>query len=75
VSGTHPVHNYRSQHLQLDGRIGEQYLVDRLALLSRTICPVENLHDFVDPFLPYSFLDTVVWLADVTSAGGMLMVL
>jgi hypothetical protein len=30
VSGTHPVHNYRSQHLQLDGRIGEQYLVDGL---------------------------------------------
>ena len=30
VSGTHPVHGYRSQHLQLDGRIGEQYLVDGL---------------------------------------------
>jgi hypothetical protein len=28
VSCTHPVHGYRSQHLQLDGRIGEQYLVD-----------------------------------------------
>ena len=28
VSGTHPVHGYRSQHLQLDGRIGEQYFVD-----------------------------------------------
>jgi hypothetical protein len=31
VSGTHPVHDYRSQHLQLDGRIGEQYLLDGLA--------------------------------------------
>jgi hypothetical protein len=30
ASGTHPVHGYRSQHLQLDGRIGEQYLVDGL---------------------------------------------
>jgi hypothetical protein len=30
VSGTHPVHGYRSQYLQLDGRIGEQYLVDGL---------------------------------------------
>ena len=28
VSGTHPVHGYRSQHLQLDGRIGEQYFED-----------------------------------------------
>ena len=28
--GTHPVHGYRSHHLQLDGRIGEQYLVDGL---------------------------------------------
>jgi hypothetical protein len=28
VSGTHPVHGYRSQHLQLDGRIEEQYFVD-----------------------------------------------
>jgi hypothetical protein len=28
MSGTHPVHGYRSQHLQLDGRIGEQYFVD-----------------------------------------------
>jgi hypothetical protein len=46
-----------------------------LALLSRSLSPGENLHDFLGPFLPYSFLDTVVWLADVTSAGGMLMVL
>ncbi|MCS5650071.1 MAG: hypothetical protein NZ820_12140 [Dehalococcoidia bacterium] len=30
VSGTHPVHGYRNQHLQLDGRIEEQYLVDGL---------------------------------------------
>jgi hypothetical protein len=30
VSGTHPIHGYRSQYLQLDGRIGEQYLVDGL---------------------------------------------
>jgi hypothetical protein len=30
VSGTHPVHDYRSQHLQLDGRIGEQYVVDSI---------------------------------------------
>ena len=51
------------------------FLNVRLALLSRTICPVENLHDFVGQFLPYSFLDTVVWLAHVTSAGGMPMVL
>jgi hypothetical protein len=26
VSGTHSVHGYRSQHLQLNGKIGEQYL-------------------------------------------------
>jgi hypothetical protein len=30
-----------------------------------------NLHDCLGPFLPYSLLDTVVWLAHVTSAGGM----
>jgi hypothetical protein len=41
----------------------------RLALLSRTLSPGENLHDFVGPFLPYILLDTVVWLAHVTSAG------
>jgi hypothetical protein len=29
----------------------------------------------VGPFLPYNLLDTVVWLAHVTSAGGMPMVL
>ena len=28
MSGSHPVHGYRSQHLQLDGRIGEQYVMD-----------------------------------------------
>jgi hypothetical protein len=28
VSGTHLVHSYCSQHLQLDSRIGEQYFVD-----------------------------------------------
>ena len=28
MSGTHPVHGYRCQHLQLDGRIGEQYFED-----------------------------------------------
>jgi hypothetical protein len=27
-SGIHPVHGYRSQHLQLDGRIGELYFED-----------------------------------------------
>jgi hypothetical protein len=31
--------------------------------------------DFLGPFLPYSLLDTVAWLAHVTSAGGMPMVL
>jgi hypothetical protein len=36
------------------------FLNVRLALLSRTLSPGENLHDFVGPFLPYSFLDTVV---------------
>jgi hypothetical protein len=40
-----------------------------------TLSSGENLHDFVGPFLPYSLLDTVVWLAHVTSAGGMPMVL
>ena len=30
VSGTHPVLGYHSLHLQLDVRIGEQYLVDGL---------------------------------------------
>ena len=30
VSGTHSVDGYRSQHLQLDGQMGEQYLVDGL---------------------------------------------
>jgi hypothetical protein len=29
----------------------------------------------IGPFLPYSLLDTVVWLAHVTSAGGRPMVL
>jgi hypothetical protein len=43
------------------------FLNVRLALLSRTLSPGENLHDFVGPFLPYSLLDTVVWLAHVTS--------
>jgi hypothetical protein len=47
----------------------------RLALPSRTRSPGENFHDFLGPFLPYSLLDTVVWLAHVTSAGGMPMVL
>jgi hypothetical protein len=28
VSGTHPVHGHCSQHLQLEGRIGEQYFLD-----------------------------------------------
>jgi hypothetical protein len=41
--------------------------------MSRTLSPGENLHDFVGPFLPYSLLDTVVWLAHVISAGGMPM--
>ena len=45
------------------------FLNVRLALLSRTLSPGENLHDFLGPFLPYSLLDTVVWLAHVTSAG------
>ena len=30
VSDTQPVHGYRSQNLQLDGRIGEQYFEDAL---------------------------------------------
>jgi hypothetical protein len=47
----------------------------RLALLSRTLSPGENLHDFVGLFLPYSLLDTVAWLVHVTSAGGMPMTL
>jgi hypothetical protein len=38
------------------------FLNIRLALLSRTLSPGENLHDFVGPFLPYSLLDTVAWL-------------
>jgi hypothetical protein len=46
------------------------FLNVRLALLSRTLSPGENLHDFVGPFFPYSLLDTVVWLAHVTSAGN-----
>jgi hypothetical protein len=44
VSGTHPVHGYRSQHLQLDGRIGEQYLVDGLVEQLSGI-PVTKPHD------------------------------
>jgi hypothetical protein len=47
------------------------FLNVRLALLSRTLSPGENLHDFVGPFLPYSLFATVVWLAHVTYAGGM----
>jgi hypothetical protein len=50
------------------------FLNVRLALLSRTLSPGETLHDLLGPFLPYSLLDTVVWLAHVTSAGGMPMV-
>jgi hypothetical protein len=53
---------------QLDGKY--PFLNVRLALLSRTLSPEENLHEFVGPFLPYSLLDTVVWLAHVTSAGS-----
>jgi hypothetical protein len=30
VSCTHPVHSYHSQHLQLDGTVAKQYLVDGL---------------------------------------------
>ena len=44
MSGTHPVHEYRSQHLQLDGRIGEQYLVDGLVEQLSGI-PVTLPHD------------------------------
>ena len=32
MSGTHSVHGYRSQHLHLNGQIGEQYLVDGLVV-------------------------------------------
>ena len=39
------------------------FLNVRLALLSRTLSPGVNLHNFLGPFLPYSLLDTVVWLA------------
>jgi hypothetical protein len=41
-------------------KIKYPFLNVRLALLSRTLSPEENLHDFVGPFLPYSLLDTVV---------------
>jgi hypothetical protein len=41
----------------------------------QSVLKKQNLHDFLGPFLPYSLLDTVVWLAHVTSAGGMPMVL
>ena len=51
------------------------FLNVRLALLSRTLSPGENLHDFLGPFLPYSLLDTVGWLAHVTYVGGRPMVL
>jgi hypothetical protein len=57
-------------------RLGKYpFLNVRLVMLSRTLSLGENLHDFVGPFLPYSLLDTVVWLAHVTSASGMPMVL
>jgi hypothetical protein len=51
------------------------FLNVRLALLSRTLSPGENFHDFLGPSLPYSLLDNIVWLAHVTSAGGIPMVL
>jgi hypothetical protein len=35
------------------------FLNVRLALLSRTLSPGENLHDFLGPFLPYSLLDII----------------
>jgi hypothetical protein len=44
-------------------------------LLSRTLSLREHLHDCFGPFLPYSILDTGVWLAHMTSAGGIPMVL
>jgi hypothetical protein len=47
----------------------------RVALLSRILSLGDNLHDFLGTFLPYNLLDTVVWLAHMTSAGGMPMVL
>jgi hypothetical protein len=43
-----------------------------LGFADRTRSPGENLHDLLCPFLPYSLLDTAdVWLAHVTSAGGI----
>jgi hypothetical protein len=48
------------------------FLNVRLDLLSRTLSPGENLHDFVGSFLPYSLLDTVVWIAHVTSVETIL---
>jgi hypothetical protein len=44
VLGTHPVHGHRSQHLQLDGRIGEQYLLDGF---------VEQLSGINELFVPF----------------------
>jgi transposase InsO family protein len=42
------------------------FLNVRFPFLSRTLSLGENLHDYLGPFLPYSLLDTVVWLAHVT---------
>jgi hypothetical protein len=41
------------------------FLNVRLALLSRTLSPGENLHDFLGPFLPYSLLDDVYKIQSV----------
>ena len=57
--------HYRKQFFSPVGKY--PFLNVRLALPSRTLSPGENLHDFVGPFLPYSLLNTVVWLAHMTS--------
>ena len=49
VSGTHTVHGYRSHHLQLDGRIGEQYFVDGTAG-----------DDYIDLFNTYLFVEAQI---------------
>jgi hypothetical protein len=65
----------KCQSCELHVQLGKYpFLNVRLALLSRTLSPGENLHDFVGPFLPYNLLDTVVWLAHVTSADGQVLV-
>jgi hypothetical protein len=65
---------FYTEELQKVIKTDDVYKIETI-LKKRKKGPGEHLHDFLGSFLLYSLLDTVVWLAHVTSAGGMSMVL